>query len=54
MIMYKIVNINDKKLFWSNCYGWTERRNAELFTTEERNKRNLPIEGKWIKIKIRD
>ncbi len=52
MIMYKIVNINNRELFWSNCYGWGDRRDADLFTIKERKDFNLPIEGKWIRIKI--
>ena len=36
-------------LFWSNTDGWVARRDADVFSKDERMSLNLPIEGRWVK-----
>jgi hypothetical protein len=45
--MYAIRNINDSGLAWSNEFGWVDDESYDLFTDEEANTLNLPIEGRW-------
>ena len=41
-----IRNKNDDS-FWSNSLGWSIYSAATIFTQEEHDKFNLPIEGEW-------
>ena len=36
-------------LWWSNDWGWGSKKGATVFTKEESNYLNLPIDGVWIK-----
>jgi len=40
----------DRQLFWSNDEGWTDSDNFEVFTLEESQTFNLPIDGEFIRI----
>ena len=45
---YRIRNVNDTKLFWSNEYGWTEYDQADVFLiSDKEGLLNLPMEGEW-------
>jgi|TARA_Y100000310_G_scaffold130922_1_gene130065 hypothetical protein len=41
-----IRNKNDDS-FWNNNDGWTDYSGGTIFSQEERNSFNLPIEGEW-------
>lgn len=43
--------LGDGPLYWSNDIGWVSKGSADIFTEEERNSLNLPIEGKWVKVR---
>lgn len=46
--MYCIQCVNNPDLFWSNDWGWgDEDVPMTLFSEEEKNKVQLPVEGKW-------
>jgi hypothetical protein len=48
-----IQNVNDESLVWSNTHGWIveeEDDNYDVFSIEESEELNLPIEGKWVRI----
>ena len=45
--MLRICNVNDDELYWSNEDGWVDINSSDIFTDEERNKVNLPMEGRW-------
>jgi len=51
---FMIVNENDNGLFWSNTYGWIDNDDntteLAIFSKEEKEIFNLPIEGKWFKL----
>jgi hypothetical protein len=49
--MYIVQNTKYKSLWWSNETGWGSKQGATRFTDEETEYLNLPIEGKWVKIK---
>lgn len=51
MTAYKIQNINNKNLYWSNKLGYCDKRSATLFMSKEGL--NLPIEGRWVEIKLK-
>lgn len=38
---------NDLPLVWSNSEGFTSGDDYETFDEEEKEKYNLPIDGKW-------
>ena len=44
---YVIANVNDSNLLWSNSDGWTDGDDFEVFTLEESEELDLPIEGEW-------
>jgi len=54
---YVIVGLRDtddwtgEPLYWSNEHGWALLKNATRFSDEERRTVNLPVGGKWKKIK---
>ena len=49
--MFIIGNINDTKLFWSNKFGWIQDgEEIDIFSDQEQECINLPLEGKWIKL----
>jgi len=45
---YVIVANSDKTLYWSNTDGWGDRETADTFTSNERLRLNLPLEGTWV------
>lgn len=45
---FAIKCINNSKLYWSNKDGWVEKF-FDMFTLEETETLNLPLEGKWVK-----
>jgi hypothetical protein len=46
---FAITCINNPELLWSNTDGWVEDENFDMFTLEETETLNLPIEGEWIR-----
>ena len=34
-------------LYWNNQWGWVNQSEADLFSEEEKNKFDLPINGYW-------
>ena len=49
---FAIINKNDSELFWSNTDGWIDGDNFDVFTAEETEHLNLPIEGEWIRLNL--
>ncbi len=47
---YVIENENDPTLLWSNVHGWVDCDDFDVFTFEEKETLNLPIEGKWMQL----
>ena len=50
--IYMIVHVDYSNWIWNNNWGWmvVEEGGEEeisMFTEEEKNKFNLPIDGKW-------
>jgi hypothetical protein len=43
-------NILDKSipLYWNNTMGWVDRELADVFTEEDTQELNLPIDGIWV------
>ena len=37
----------ESKAYWSNKHGWVDISNADVFSEEEKNDLNLPLESKW-------
>lgn len=33
--------------YWSNAQGWVDRDSCDVFTSEERDRLDLPMEGEW-------
>ena len=53
MNRFIIENINDRSLVWSNVHGWVdslEDDDYDVFTLEESETLNLPVEGEWVRI----
>lgn len=53
MNMFIIENIYNSRLVWSNTDGWVDSNeddNYDVFTLEESETLDLPIEGKWVRI----
>lgn len=48
MNRYVIQCENDADLLWSNADGWTDADDFDVFSLEETESLNLPIEGKWV------
>ena len=42
---------NGEFLYWSNQYSWVNLSEADIFSGEEMLKFNLPMGGRWEKIK---
>lgn len=42
--------VNDAALLWSNTDGWTDGDDFDVFTLEEAETLNLPIEGQWVRL----
>lgn len=52
MIRYVIQNINDSDLFWNNEFGWVNDNDVDIFSDDDIVTLQLPIEGKWVKVKV--
>lgn len=52
MIRYVIQNINDSDLFWNNEFGWVIDNDVDIFSDDDIVVLQLPIEGKWVKVKV--
>ena len=53
MNRFIIENIYNPTLVWSNTDGWVDSNeddNYDVFTLEESETLDLPIEGKWVRI----
>jgi hypothetical protein len=57
MALYHIVSIDKKNpsgdgpLYWSNTFGWVNKKSADVFTKTEHDTLYLPIGGKWVEIR---
>lgn len=40
--------------YWSNEDGWGFKSTATVFTEEEKNTLNLPMEGEWVEIYVNE
>lgn len=47
---FAIQNKKDPEFLWSNTNGWTDDEDFDLFTIEESETLNLPIDGQWERI----
>ena len=49
---FVIENVFDSKMVWSNTEGWVDENdcNYDVFTLEESETLDLPVEGKWVRI----
>jgi hypothetical protein len=47
MNRYVIRCITDHSLLWSNTDGWVDDDCFDVFTLEETESLNLPLEGEW-------
>lgn len=45
---YKIGNLKNPTLFWSNEIGWVDQYEADVFSRDQQTYLNLPIEGHWV------
>lgn len=43
---------NAEGLLWSNSDGWTDGDDFDVFTIEESETLNLPIEGEWARLSV--
>ena len=53
MNKFIIENVFNPQLVWSNIEGWVDSNeddNYDVFTLEESETLNLPIEGKWVRL----
>jgi hypothetical protein len=41
------VLVDGEQLYWSNTDGWGCRETADTFTSDQRHRLNLPLEGAW-------
>jgi hypothetical protein len=41
---------NDEPLYWNNEDGWVDWLSATVFTPDERDRFNLPMDGAWKQI----
>ena len=46
---FAIVCIKNPELLWSNTNGWVDDEDFDLFTMQETETLNLPLEGEWIR-----
>jgi hypothetical protein len=42
--------VGDDYLYWRNDQGWIELSSADVYTEDEKNKYNLPIDGEWVQL----
>jgi len=49
---YVIENVNEPELLWTNAWGWTDGDDFDVFTFEEKEEFNLPIDGKWMQLVV--
>ena len=49
-LRYVIQHYYNWELYWSNDIGWADRSCADVFTQEERDRLNLPIDGVWVRL----
>lgn len=49
MNTFVIQCISNHELLWSNTDGWTDCDNFDVFTIEESETLNLPIDGQWVR-----
>lgn len=42
---------NAAGLFWSNSQGWVSRKEADVFTAQERSVLHLPLGGAWVSVR---
>ena len=47
---FAIQSKSDRDMYWSNDEGWTDSDNFEVFTLEESQTVNLPIDGEFVRI----
>lgn len=47
---YIIISKNNPELTWSNSEGFTLGDDFEVFTEEEREREDLPIDGEWAEL----
>jgi len=52
MNRFVIANENDESLLWSNTDGWTDSDDFDVFSLEETETLNLPIEGRWARLEV--
>lgn len=45
--IWMIMSREDHNSFWSDDLGWCNYYDADSFTTEEKEKTRLPIDGEW-------
>jgi len=41
---------SNNPLYWNNKYGWVNQSEVDIFSEEEKNIFNLPINGYWEKL----
>ena len=46
---FAIQCVNDPDLLWSNTHGWVDCEDFDLFTIEESETLNLPVNGQWVR-----
>lgn len=51
MNRFVIAHISDETLLWSNTDGWTDGDNFDVFTLSDTELLNLPLEGKWMRLR---
>jgi|10_taG_2_1085330.scaffolds.fasta_scaffold08087_4 hypothetical protein len=48
------VLVDGEQLYWSNTDGWGSQETADTFTSDERLRLNLPLEGTWHEVEEDD
>ena len=46
------IDDNGILLYWNNQYGWVNKYEADIFDSNEMLEFNLPMGGRWEKIKF--
>ena len=49
---YVIECVNNPELLWSNAWGWTDGDDFDVFSFDEKEDFQLPVEGKWMQLII--
>lgn len=49
---YVVENNNDNSLLWSNAWGWTDGDDFDVFTFDQKEDFDLPVEGKWMQLVV--